>query len=113
MQIPKNKSIKFKIAKSSYLWEYPLKNKKLNVAFSIINGRLPDSGRLVNTECTEIYYVISGSGTVFIENKKYKIRAGSGLLIEPKQRYYVVGKKLTILCPTAPAWYPEQHKTVE
>lgn len=111
--IKKENRIKKQIAKNSFVWEYPLHNKKLEVALARINGRFPDSGKTVNKVCQEIYYVISGSGKIFIEGKEFKLNKGDAFLIKPKKKYHVSGKNLFLVCSTSPAWYPKQQKLIE
>jgi len=93
--------------------EYPLHNKNLGIALAKINGRFPVSGRTINKVCQEIYYVISGSGKVFIEDEVFELNEGDVLLIDSGKKYYVVGKNIVLLCSTSPEWYPEQQEIIE
>jgi mannose-6-phosphate isomerase-like protein (cupin superfamily) len=65
-----------------------------------------------NEKCTEIGYVIEGSGKLVIEGEEILFQEGDQLLLKPGQRYYWEAKA-TMFMPCAPAWYPEQHKEVE
>lgn len=92
--------------------EYPLGDEDINGAVIKLSGRYPDEGRVVNEECKELAYVISGSGVLVIEGKKVELSEGDMVLIEPGERYYWDGS-MTMFVPCTPAWSPEQHKEVE
>ena len=113
MIIKKEERKEKQIAKNSFVWEYPLHNKNLGVALAKINGRFPDIGRTINRACQEIYYVIGGSGKIFIEDEEFELNEGDVFLIDPGKKYYVVGKKLVLLCPTSPEWFPEQQEIIK
>lgn len=92
-------------------YEYDFKDKDLNVALIEINGRYPETGRVVNEVCKEIVFVLEGAGSVIIEGKEFKLEEGDQVLIKPKHKYFFDGS-LKILTPCVPAWFPEQHKEV-
>jgi len=46
--------------------EYPLHDKDINVAVIKLNGRYPESGMAVNTECKEMAYIIDGTGKLVV-----------------------------------------------
>jgi mannose-6-phosphate isomerase-like protein (cupin superfamily) len=113
MLIKKEKSQKKQIAKKSFVFEYNLNNKELGFAYAKINGRFPDSGRTINKVCQEIYYVISGSGKIFLEGKEFNLEKGDVFLIDSGKRYYVIGTNIVLACPTVPEWYSQQQEFVE
>ncbi len=113
MLIKKKQRKEKQIAKNSFVWEYLLHNKNLGIALAKINGRFPDSGRTVNKVCQEIYYVISGSGKIFIEDEEFELNEGDVFLIDSGKKYYVAGKNLVLLCPTSPEWYSEQQEIIK
>jgi mannose-6-phosphate isomerase-like protein (cupin superfamily) len=112
MFVKKKDRKKKKIGKNSHCWEYALNNKKIGIAVSLLDGRYPDKGSAVNAACAEIYYVLRGTGRVFMDNKSYKLHEGDALLIEAGKKYHVIAKKMLLLAPTAPAWFAGQHKIV-
>ena len=113
MLVKKEQRKEKQIAKEGTVWEYHLPSKAIGFALSKLNGRIPDSGRMRNKVCNEIYYVISGSGTLFIEDKKYELKNGDVFLIEAGKKFYVIAKNLQIALPTSPAWYPEQWEIIK
>lgn len=92
--------------------EYPIGDKNIDGAVITIKGRYPDKGRVINEECKELAYVISGSGKVVVEDEEVILSEGSLVLVEPKERYFWEGN-LVLFISSNPAWYPEQHKEVE
>lgn len=113
MIVKKENRVKKQIAKDSSIWEYPIHNEKLGVALAKINGRFPDSGKTVNKVCQEIYYIISGSGKIFIEDKEFELNEEDVFLIDAGKRYYVIGENLILACSTSPDWYPEQQNIIK
>ncbi|HUW22286.1 MAG TPA: cupin domain-containing protein [Candidatus Bathyarchaeia archaeon] len=92
--------------------EYPLGDKKINGAVIKLKGRYPDHGRVVNLRCKELAFIIRGNGNVVVEGQKLELNPGDLVLIEPGEKYYWQGN-LTMFVPSAPAWYPEQHRETD
>jgi mannose-6-phosphate isomerase-like protein (cupin superfamily) len=113
MLIRKSERKEKQLARDSFVWEYPLHNKNLGVATAKINGRFPESGRTVNKVCQEVYYVVSGSGKLFVENEEIDLGEGDIYQINSGKKYYVIGKNLVLVCPTHPEWYPEQQEIIK
>lgn len=91
--------------------EYPLDDRAINGAYVELTGREPDEGRVVNTVCKELAYVISGSGSIEIEGSEIFLEAGDIVLIEPGERFFWSGT-MKLFLPCHPAWYPEQYQKV-
>ncbi|KYK25965.1 hypothetical protein AYK26_01655 [Euryarchaeota archaeon SM23-78] len=98
------------IANNCVVWEHDLNNKNLGFALAKINGRFPNSERVANKICQEVYYVISGKGSVFLEGKEIKLEQGDVFLIKAGKKYYVTGKDLVLAVSSSPAWYAEQQE---
>lgn len=98
--------------KTCTVWEYAFPSKQLGFATVKINGRYPDSGRVVNEECDELYYVLSGKGIIHHETGDYEIKEGDAFFFEKGKWYWVEGE-LHIAVPTSPTWFLEQHKHVD
>ncbi len=110
MLVKKENRKKVQITRNSFVWEYELDSKDLGFALAEINGRFPDSGKAMNKVCQEIYYVISGSGKLFIDDEEVELKEGDVFFIKSGKKYYVVGENLMLAVPTVPAWYPEQQE---
>lgn len=92
--------------------EYPLGDKDINGAIIKLHGRYPPKDKVVNLKCKELAYIIRGTGKVVVGDMEEKLNEGDLVLIEPGEAYYWEGN-LEMFVPCVPAWYPEQHKTVE
>jgi mannose-6-phosphate isomerase class I len=109
--ISQKQAKKFKNSDNCFGLEYPHSSKNINGALITIIGRYPNEGRMVNEVCDELVYVISGSGRLVCEGRKYSFSKGDIIIINKKERFYWNGQcKTLIVC--APAFYPEQHKEV-
>ncbi len=93
-------------------FEYPMEDKNINGAVIKLSGRYPDKGWAVNEICKEMGYIISGSGKLVVEDKEYELTAGDLVLINPGEKFYWQGN-MEIFMPCAPAWSPDQYKTVK
>lgn len=107
-----NQVEKFKNNDACTSSEYPLNDKDINVAVIKLNGRYPETGRVMNTVCKELSYIIKGNGKLFVEDKIFEIEEGDVVLIEPNEKYYWEGN-FTMFVPCTPAWTLEQHKAIE
>lgn len=113
MHIARKEEIKkIKVCKTMTAYEYPLIDSSIHGAVVELNGRYPQEGRVVNEKCSEIGFVIKGSGKLVIEDNEVEFKEGDQLLIKPGEKYYWEAKA-TMFMPCAPAWYPEQHNKVD
>lgn len=113
MLIKKSKTAKKQADKTTTVWEYDFASKNLGFATAKINGRHPGKGRIINTKCDIIYYVISGSGMVNVKKKNYHLTKGDSLYIKKGSPYYIKGKNLFIVLPTSPAWTVKQFREIK
>lgn len=111
MIISKNSRIRFENSPKCIAYEYPLKEKDLNVALVEINGRYPDNGEVTNQVVKELLYVVKGKGKVVIDSTEHMIGSGDVVLLLPNQKYFYDGV-FTLVVSCSPAWYPEQHKEI-
>lgn len=110
--VSKGQAKEFKNSDACTALEYPLEDSAINIAVVTVEGRYPDSGRVMNEECKEVAFVVQGAGKVFIDDKEVKLEQGDVVLIEPREKIYWEGN-LTMLMPCTPAWTFEQHKQVD
>jgi mannose-6-phosphate isomerase-like protein (cupin superfamily) len=113
MLIKKSESKKKENSKSCTVWEYELPSKLFSFVTALINGRYPDKGMVANLQCEEIYYVVSGSGTVHSEYGDFKIEKGDLYFFKKAEKYWIEGENLFIILVNAPPWSVEQHKDIE
>jgi mannose-6-phosphate isomerase-like protein (cupin superfamily) len=108
----KSQAKELKLDSSCSAIEYEMGDKDINVAIIFINGRSPTSGRVVNSICKEMAYVMKGSGKILIEDKEIVLNQGDMIIIDPGERYFWNGN-MTLFVPCAPAWEVTQSKLVK
>ena len=113
MLTKKNQSKKHQNSKNCVVWEYPLNSKLMTGATAKIDGRYPDSGKSVNLECEEMYYIISGPAVIYSDKGVFNIKEGDVYLFDIGEKYYVEGKKLFLFLANAPPWTYEQYKQIK
>ncbi len=98
------------------VWEYFTGEiPSLGLAVAEIDGFYPSKEKWAcNTGVDEMYYVMHGSAQITFEGEKTAlIEPGDAVLIKKGAKFRVEGRKLKIVVPTSPSWYPEQHKYVD
>lgn len=113
MLIKKEDAREKKNSEGCTVWEYDFPSKKLGIATAKLNGRYPEKGKAMNTECEEVYYVISGTAKVHTEDGDFDIKEGDAFFFEKNKWYWVEANNLFISLPTAPTWFFEQYKQIE
>ncbi len=113
MIIKKENSIKKQNSQSCTVWTYDFLSNKIDFATAKINGRYPEKGKALNTECDMIYYVISGKGTVYNALGEFELKQGDAFFFEKNKWYWVEGQDLFIAIPSAPAWTLDQYKEID
>ena len=109
--IHKQQTEKFQNSALCTAIEYPLGDKDIDGSIIELAGRYPEEGRVMNFECKELSYVISGSGKVVVEGREVNLQEGDSVLIESGEKYFWDGR-LTMFVSCNPAWHPEQHKKI-
>ncbi|MBP7875513.1 cupin domain-containing protein [Candidatus Woesebacteria bacterium] len=103
---------KIKIGTTMVAYEYDILDPAIHGTLVELSGRYPEIGRVVNEKCSELAYVVSGSGKLVIEGDEIEFKDGDQLSVRPGERYYWVANAVMFM-PCSPAWYPEQHKEVD
>ncbi len=113
MLIKKSDSKKIKNSKNCTVWEYEYPSREFSLATALIKGRYPEEKRVVNLECEEIYYVLSGSGIVHSEKGDFEINKGDLYFFEKKEVYWVEGNNLFLVLVNVPKWTLDQHQIID
>ncbi len=93
------------------VYEYPMQNSELNIGVAEITHRYPEQGYALNHHCSEMGYVLKGSGKLVTETTTVELAIGDAVYIPRGEKFYWEGT-LTLLLPATPAWYPEQHENI-
>lgn len=113
MELIKNKDApKFKNSPSCSATEYDFKDETdFNIAGIELDGRYPEQGYALNTISKELLYVKKGHGNLVSSSQRLTLHPGDAALIQPNEKYYLQGT-LELIIASAPAWHPDQHKTI-
>lgn len=94
------------------VYEYPMQNPKMNIAIAEIVGRYPEQGYAINHQCSEMGYVLKGSGKLVTESREVALAEGDVVYIAPREKFYWEGN-LTLVLSCSPAWNPAQHEIIK
>lgn len=89
-------------------YEYPMQNSEMNIGVVEISDRYPDQGYAINHKCSEIGYILKGSGRLITETAEVSLSCGDVVYIPHRERYYWEGN-MSVVISSTPAWHPEQH----
>ena len=95
------------------VWEYDFPHKDLWLAIALINWRYPTTGKAIDHECNDMYYVISGEWIIHNETGDHEIKPWDCFLFDKGWRYRVEWKDLKVVLPSAPAWFLSQHEIIQ
>ena len=92
------------------VYEYSMKNSEMSIGVAEISNRYPNEGYAINHKCSEMGYILKGSGKLVTETNEVDLSCGDVVYIPRGEQFYWEGN-ITVVLPTTPAWYPEQHET--
>ncbi len=107
--VKKHNALQHNPSPNCTVYEYPMQNSEMNIGVAEIHQRYPEHGFAVNHKCTEMGYILKGSGRLVTETENIALTAGDVVYIPRGEKYYWEGT-LTVVIPATPAWYPEQHE---
>jgi len=113
MLIKKEQSRKKINSNSCIVWEYDFPNKNLWFAVWKINWRFPEKWKNLNSECDEIYYILSWTWILHYDNSDYELNEWDAFFLERGKSYWLEGKDLLLALPTQPSFFPEQYVNIE
>ena len=94
--------------------EYNFGDSDIDAAIATINGKYPKQGFVVNEDCKELLYVISGYGKFATKEQAVELNPGDQVLVEKGESFkYDDCTDLVVVAACTPAWSPEQHKETE
>lgn len=104
-------AVEHKNSANCTVYEYPMQNKEMSIGVARVLHRYPERGYALNQECSEMGYIIEGTGQLVTETKKVQLSTGDVIYIPRGENFYWEGN-MTIVLPTAPAWHMAQHRIV-
>ena len=94
--------------------DYPSTDKNINFATIKIAGRTPLKGYQVNLECKGLFYIIKGSGKLYLKDSDEIIEFEQADVIQiDEKEWYAFEGNFEAAVTNAPAWTIEQHKYSE
>lgn len=90
-------------------YEYPMQNSEINMAIVEIAHRYPDYGYAMNHKCSEIVYILKGSGRLITENAEVSLSCGDVVYVARGEKYYWEGN-MSVVVSSTPAWHHKQHE---
>lgn len=93
------------------VYEYPMQNKEMSIGVAEITHRYPYEGYAINHACSEMGYILKGSGKLVTPTQEVNLAAGDVVYIPRGEKFYWEGN-MTVVLPTTPAWSLQQHETL-
>ncbi len=95
----------------------PIKDK-LELNYSLAHARVPTGKTTTKHKLTssEVYYILQGKGTMFIDEEKKEIEKGDAVYIPPNAVQWISNtskEEIIILCMVEPAWKKEDETVFE
>ena len=84
-------------------------NPDESISIAVIKETKPHFHKLT----TEIYEVVKGRLSLFIDGLEHKLSEGESLVISPYQKHYAIGNETWIKCTSHPGWRFEDHILVD
>ena len=110
--VRKQQAVPFRNGSDCLAHEYPMSDEDINGAVVELSGRYPEQGYVTNDVCKELVFVIEGEGSLQTsDGEAVRLAAADLVLLLPGEQYCFDGR-MTLFVPSSPAWYPEQHRTI-
>ena len=93
------------------IWKY-LVNKEVGISYQTLATSSPESGRHLNKEVHEIYFIIQGTATFTVGDDEYEVGERDIVVVEPMASHSIKTQGLTFVTITRPDWFFEQYEHV-
>ena len=113
MLIKNSSAEKFENSANCTVFEYNFPSKNMSFATAKINGRYPEVGNSIHTSCEQVYFVISGSGTIHSECGNFEISAKDLYRFKINEPYWIEGSDLFVAIVNSPKWTKKQYKNIK
>ena len=92
--------------------EYASPISTLTTGVSEIHGKYPASGFDVDEDVDASWYVVSGTGRIFVGDEVHKVAEGDIIFVPRGDKFWIEGDALKLVVTSCPPWNPAQHKHV-
>jgi mannose-6-phosphate isomerase-like protein (cupin superfamily) len=93
--------------------EFDIASSNMSLAVANIDGRYPEEWSVCNTECEQIYYVISGRVTLHTSKGDFEIGKGETHFFEKNEEYWLEAEDLEVVITNTPAWNTNQYENLK
>ncbi|MEN9390674.1 MAG: hypothetical protein RLZZ283_774 [Candidatus Parcubacteria bacterium] len=93
------------------IWDYPI-SKDIGISYQNLKTRGPATGKYLNHECHEIYFVISGVATFKTTTESHEVGPHDVVVMEQNVAHHIETDGLEYITITRPDWYEGQYETV-
>ncbi|MEK7628582.1 MAG: cupin domain-containing protein [Patescibacteria group bacterium] len=93
--------------------EYNLPFNHFSTGVSEIHGRYPTTGFDVDTEIEAAWFVVAGTGTIFVGDREHLVAEGDMVFVPPNEKFWIAGNHLKLVVTSSPPWNAEQHKHID
>lgn len=111
MHIPASKSKEINTLEGT-IWKYFL-SSEVGISYQSLAMRSPQSGRHLNKETSEIYFIVNGTAKFVVGDKEYDVGEKDVVVVEAGIAHYIETRALSYLTITRPDWKFEQYQHVE
>jgi mannose-6-phosphate isomerase-like protein (cupin superfamily) len=92
-KITSKKEYNFK-AVCCFFWGYNSQNENMSFVRAYIDGRFTNNGRVANTDCEEIYFVLDGSEIIHPEFNDFNVEKDDLYHFKKGEKCWLEGKQL-------------------
>ena len=88
---------------------------KVNYSLAHAIVKVGERSKPHKLKSSEVYYILEGSGEIFIDDESEMVSEGKAIYIPPKSVQYIVNKSdidLKFLSIVDPAWKPEDEEVI-
>ncbi|WP_291036407.1 cupin domain-containing protein [Herbiconiux sp.] len=93
------------------IWKYAVKDE-VGISYQTLNTSSPESGRHLNKEVHEIYFIIQGTATFTVGDETFEVSDRDIVVVEPMVAHSIETDGLTFMTITRPDWFFEQYEHV-
>ncbi len=65
--VKKESAVKHANSPNCIVYEYPMQNAEMNIGVAEIINRYPDEGYAINRKCSEMGYILQGTGKLITQ----------------------------------------------
>ncbi|NHI84177.1 MAG: cupin domain-containing protein [Candidatus Thorarchaeota archaeon] len=93
--------------------------KKVHLDYSIAHAIVrPGESSMPHRffEASEVYYILSGKGRMYVDEEEAEVDPGDTVYIPPRKVQYIENtgqEDLIFLCIVSPSWFPEAEELIE